>query len=54
MQVTVEYNAGPYGGTRTVEADDTDDAIRQVKGWVRRNMTLPMYAEGYKVVCCCD
>lgn len=50
MRITVKYYAGPYGGKRTVEAEDDEDAIRQVKGWVQRNMTLPMYADGYKVV----
>ena len=50
MQITVKYYAGPYAGERTVEAEDADDAIRQVKGWVNRTMTLPMYADGYKVV----
>ena len=50
MRITVEYFAGTYKGRRTVDAEDEDDAIRQVKGWVRGKMTLSMYADGYKVV----
>jgi len=47
---TVKYYAGPYSGTRTVTAEDPQEAIDQVRGWVRREMTLPMYADGYKIV----
>jgi len=47
---TIEYYAGPYEGRRTVEADGPEAAIAQVRAWVRRNMTLPMYADGYRVI----
>lgn len=46
----VEYYAGTYKGTRTVEADDEEEAIGKVRGWVRGQMTVPMYSDGYKVV----
>ncbi len=49
MQITIEYYAGPYSGRRTVEAEDGDRAIELVRAWVGRTMSLPMYAEGYKV-----
>ena len=50
MTYTVEYYAGTYEGRRTVEADGPEAAIAQVRAWVRRNMTLPMYADGYRVI----
>ena len=46
----VRYSAGTYTGTRAVHADDEEDAIRLVRAWVRRQMTLPMYSESYRVV----
>lgn len=49
MRVTVRYSAGPYSGTRTVEALDTETAIAIVCGLVRREMTLPMYSDSYRV-----
>lgn len=47
---SVRYYAGPYGGTRTVRAEDSEDAIRQVRAWVRKVMTLSQYADGYRVL----
>ena len=49
---TVRYHAGPYSGTREVWADDEDAAIAKVRAAVRREMTLPMYSDGYEVVGC--
>ena len=46
----VKYYAGTYSGTRTVQADDAEEAIAKVKSAIRRDMTLPMYSDGYKVV----
>lgn len=46
----VEYHAATYSGTRTVVADDSDAAIAMVRHWVRREMTLPMYSDSYKVI----
>ena len=46
----IRYYAGPYAGIVTVEADDATDAIAAAKAKVRRTMTLPMYADGYRVV----
>ena len=50
MTYTIAYYAGTYEGRRSVEADDGDDAIAQVRAWVRRTMTLPTYADGYRIV----
>lgn len=50
MTFCVKYYAGTYGGVRTVEADDVEQAVAIVRAWVRREMTLPMYADGYKVI----
>jgi hypothetical protein len=49
-QYTVRYYAGTYSGTRTVEADDEDHAISKVKSMIRRDMTIPMYSDSYKIV----
>lgn len=46
----VRYYAGPYSGTRVVEASDEYEAIAIVKAKIRREMTLPMYADGYKII----
>lgn len=54
MKLTVKYQAGPYAGTRTVEAEDNDQAVAKVRAWVRREMTLPMYADAYRVERTCD
>lgn len=50
MTYTIAYYAGPYEGRRTVEADDVEQAIAIVRAWVRRRMSMPMYADGYRVV----
>lgn len=50
MRYTVKYQAGTYSGTRTVSAEDKEEAIAKVRGWVRREMTLPMYSDSYKVI----
>ena len=46
----VKYYAGTYSGVRTVNAEDGDEAIEKVKSWVRKQMTSPMYSDGYKIV----
>lgn len=46
----VKYYAGPYSGTRTVKANDEDDAIAKVRAMVRKECTLSMYSDGYKVI----
>ena len=48
-QYTVKYYAGPYSGKRTVYAEDADEAIAKVRSMIRREMTLPMYSDGYKI-----
>lgn len=50
MTFTVKYYAGAYSGTKTVTADDSEEAIAKVRAWVRKQMTEPMYADGYKVI----
>lgn len=45
----VRYHAGPYSGTREVNADDEDHAIEIVRAMIRREMTLPMYYESYRI-----
>lgn len=50
MLFKVKYYAGTYNGTKAVSADDEEEAIAKVKAWVGKEMTIPMYADGYKVV----
>lgn len=50
MQYIVHYYAGTYSGQRTVTAESEDEAIAKVRDFVRRTMSLPMYADGYKIV----
>lgn len=50
MRFIVHYQAGPYSGERTVFADDDEHAIAKVRAAVRKEMTLPMYSESYRVV----
>lgn len=47
---TIRYHAATYSGYRTVRAKDADQAIAKVRAWVRKEMTLPMYADSYRVV----
>jgi hypothetical protein len=47
---TIKYQAATYSGTRTVKAEDGEEAINKVKAWVRREMTLPMYTDSYKII----
>ncbi len=54
MTFTVRYQAADYSGTRTVEAESEDDAIRIVRARIRREMSLPMYSDNYRVVHACD
>lgn len=49
-EFTVKYYAGTYSGKRTVNAQDEEQAITKVKSWVRKEMTLPMYSDSYKIV----
>lgn len=50
QKYTVEYYAGTYKGKREVYADDEEQAIAKVKTWVKRQMSEPMYADGYKII----
>lgn len=50
MYYTVKYHAGTYSGTRRVSAEDGDEAIAKVRAWVRREMTLPMYSDSYRII----
>ena len=49
-QFTVEYQAATYQGRRTVWATDEEAAIAKIQRQIRREMTLPMYYEHYRVV----
>ena len=49
-QFTVKYHAGTYPRTRSVSADDEEQAIAQVKAWVHRTMSLSMYSESYRII----
>jgi hypothetical protein len=46
----VKYYAGPYSGTRSVNAEDEDQAIAIVKHQIRKDMSLPMYSDGYRII----
>jgi len=47
---TVRYQAGTYSGSRRVHAEDEEQAIDKVRAQIRREMSLPMYADSYRVV----
>lgn len=49
-QYTVRYQAATYTGVRVVWADDEEHAIAMVRSRIRKEMSLPMYYEHYKVV----
>lgn len=49
---TVRYQAGTYSGERVVWAEDDEHAIAKVRAQVRREMSLPMYADSYRIVEC--
>lgn len=51
---TVKYQAATYSGRRTVRAEDEEEAISKVKAQIRREMTLPMYSDSYKVIDSCE
>lgn len=46
----IHYVAGPYSGFRNVWAEDSDEAIILVRAKIRREMTLPMYSDSYRVI----
>lgn len=50
MTYTVKYHAGTYSGTRTVNAEDEEEAIAKVRARIRKEMTLPMYSDSYKII----
>jgi len=50
MRFTVRYQAGPYSGERTVDADEDEHAIAKVRHAIRKEMSLPMYSESYRVI----
>lgn len=50
MTFTVYYVAGPYSGMRDVSAEDEEQAIAIVRSRIRREMSLTMYAESYRVI----
>ena len=50
QKFTIGYRAGTYSGTRTVWAADETAAIDKVRRAIRKEMTLPMYSDSYRVV----
>jgi hypothetical protein len=46
----VQWYAATYGGTMEVVADDADHAIAIVRSRIRKQMSLPMYSDGYSIV----
>ena len=46
---TIEYYAGPYKGTITVTAEDEEQAVVRGAARIRKQMTLSMYAAGYRI-----
>jgi len=50
MRYMVHYLAGPYEGNIDVYADDEDAAISGARAKIRRQMSLPMYSDVYRVV----
>ena len=46
----IQYQAGPYKGTIEVIADDGEIAMRIAKRKIRKQMSLPMYSESYKII----
>jgi hypothetical protein len=50
QKFTIRYRAGTYSGTRTVWATDETAAIEKVKRAIRKDMTLPIYSDSYRVV----
>ncbi len=49
MIFTVTYTVGTYSGERTVSAEDGEEAIAKVKRWVRRETSMGMALESYRV-----
>jgi len=49
----IRYQAADYSGERVVWADDEESALAKVRAQVRREMSLPMYSDSYRVVSCC-
>ena len=50
MMFKVKYYAGPYSGVRTVRAEDEEQAIAIVRSKIRKEMSLSMYSDGYRVI----
>ncbi len=51
MRFTVRYEVGPYNGAMIVNAVDSEDAIAIVRTQIRKDVTITMYSESYRVVC---
>lgn len=53
VSAIVRYYAGPYSGLIVVPStpdDDEETILARARAKVRKTMTLPMYADGYKLV----
>ena len=47
---TIEYQYGTYSGTRTVWADDEDEAVAKMWRLLSKDMTLGMAHKSAKVI----
>jgi hypothetical protein len=50
MKYSIRYHAATYTGIRIVYADDPDEAIAKTRAAIRKQMTLPMYSDSYRIV----
>jgi len=50
MTYEVRYQVGGYSGTRTVNANDADQAIAKVRAWASENCSLTPRYESFKVM----
>ncbi len=50
IEYTVRYRTADYSGERTVRADDEEQAVAIVRARIRREMSLPMYSDSYRIV----
>jgi hypothetical protein len=50
LKYTIQYQAGPYSGTRDVIAEDDNEAVEKVRAKIREEMSISMYADSYKII----
>lgn len=52
MRFRVRFQFATYSGVRNVEAEDCDHAIAKVRAQVRREASMPMASESYRIIEC--